>query len=254
MIRRVLRTRWLWVAALALATTGAAASAPMALREADSFRITHVEVRGARYMAPQMVLDASGITRSATVFDDFEPWTARLLAHPLVADVTIERRLPATLVIRIRETVPIAYARTPELVPIDARARALPVDPSAGPLDLPVLGVVSRPASNGRFADRATIEMAAALAAIRAYEPTLSVWVSEIEPARGGGVRVLLRGPTSAVALLPTPLTEERLRMLRLALADLAARGELQSTTRVDARYSDQIVVTHGHDTARKQS
>lgn len=254
MIARPLRTRWLLVGGVALLATSAAAAAPLALRQADSFRITHVEVRGTRFMAPQSVLTASGITPSATVFDDFAPWRARLLSHPLIAHASIERRLPGTIVIRVQETEPVAYARTPELVPIDARARALPVDPTAELLDVPVLAVASRVATNGRFADRATIDLAAAIGSIRASEPMLAAWISEAAPARGGGMRLLLRGPTNAVALLPLPLTAQRLRELRLALADLAARGELQNTTRVDARYRDQIVVTHGRGAAMEQS
>lgn len=250
---RVLRVRWLRVAVLALAVTGTAAAAPFALRRTDSFRVAHVEVRGTHYMSPQAVLEASGITKDATVFDDIGVWHARLLAHPMIAAVEIERRVPGTIVLHVTESEPIAYARTPELVAIDAQAHALPLDPASAALDLPVLGTVSRPASNGRFADRATLELARAIAAVRAFEPALAAWISEAAPARGGGVRLTLRGPTRAVALLPSPLTAERLRELRLTLADLAARGELRGTTRIEARYRDQIVVTPGRDTDKGQ-
>lgn len=245
----VLRARWLRVGALALAATALAAGAPYALRETGSFRIDHVEVRGTHYMTPQAVLQASGITRNATVFDDDAEWRTRLLAHPMIDDVEIERRVPGTIVLHVKEAEPIAYARTPELVAIDAQAHALPLDPAMAPLDLPVLGTVSRPASNGRFADRATLDLAQAIAAVRAFEPALAGWVSEAAPAPGSGLRLTLRGPTNAIALLPLPLTAERLRELRLTLADLAARGELRGTTRIEARYSDQIVVTPGRNT-----
>lgn len=249
----VLRVRWLRVAVLALAATAMAAAAPYALRRTGSFRIDHVEVRGTHYMTPQAVLQASGIAKDATVFDDVATWRSRLLAHPMIADVEIERRVPGTIVLHVTESEPIAYARTPELVAIDAQAHALPLDPTSAALDLPVLGTVSRPASNGRFADHTTLELARAIAAVRAFEPALAGWISEAAPARGSGIRLTLRGPTRAVALLPSPLTAERLRELRLTLADLAARGELRGTIRIEARYSDQIVVTPGRDTDKGQ-
>lgn len=254
MIRRVLRIRWLRVLGAALLLTGAAAAAPVGLRATGAFRVERVEVLGTRYMTPQAVLAASGIASDASVFDDFEPWRVRLIAHPMIADVEIERRVPDTIVLRVAEAEPVAWARTPELVAVSAEGHALTFDPTSEPLDLPVLGVASRPASNGRFADHATVRMAAAIATIRTHEPALAAWVSEISPAEGGGIRLLMRGPTRAEVLLPDSLTPERLRELRLTLADLAARGELRNVRRVEARYADQIVVTPGRDGARKQS
>ncbi|HEU5210458.1 MAG TPA: FtsQ-type POTRA domain-containing protein [Longimicrobiales bacterium] len=254
MIGRVLRIRWLRVLAAALLLTGAAAAAPIALRAGGAFQVERVEVLGTRYMTPQAVLAASGIASDATVFDDVGPWHAQLVAHPMIAAVEIERRVPDTIVLRVTEAEPVAWARTPELVAISAEGHALTFDPTSEPLDLPVIGVASRPASNGRFADHATVRMAAAMATIRVHEPALAAWISEIAPAEGGGIRLMMRGPTRAEVLLPDSLTPERLRELRLTLADLGARGELRDLRRVEARYSDQIVVTPGRDRARKQS
>jgi cell division septal protein FtsQ len=253
MIRRLLAVRWIRILLLAIAATLVAAGAPYAMRMTGGFRITAVEVHGTRYMAAQAVLDVSGIGATATVFDDVEPWRERLLAHPLVRDVQIDRRLPGTIVLTVTEAEPIAYARTPELVAIDGHARALPLATTQYALDLPILAVQSRPASNGRFADRETAELAAALAVLRASDPALLAWVSEAAPALGGGVRLTLRGPTTADALVPTPLTAERLHELRLILADLMARGELESVARIEARYRDQIIVTPRRGIAREQ-
>lgn len=253
MIGRILRIRWLRVLGAALLVTGTAAAAPLGLRSTGAFRVERVEVLGTRYMTPQAVLAASGIGSDASVFDDAAPWHERLVAHPMIADVEIERRVPDTIVLRVTEAEPVAWARTPELVAISAEGHALTFDPTSEALDLPVLGVASRPASNGRFADHATVRMAAAIAMIRLHEPALAGWVSEIAPADGGGIRLVLRGPTGAEVLLPETLTPERLRELRLTLADLGARGELSNLRRVEARYNDQIVVTPGRDRTRKQ-
>src|SRR5690606_36843027 len=214
MIRRVLRIRWLRVLGAAQLLTGAAAAAPVGLRATGAFRVERVEVLGTRYMTPQAVLAASGIASDASVFDDFEPWRVRLIAHRMIADVEIERRVPAPIVLRVTEPRPVARARTPELVAVSAEGHALTFDPTSEPLDLPVLGLASRPASIGRFADHATVRMAAAIAAIRLHEPALAGWVSEIAPADGGGIRPVLRGPTRAEVLLPETPTPRRRRRL----------------------------------------
>src|SRR5687767_11437471 len=109
--------RWLVVVAIAGAATGAAAAAPRYMRDMDSFRVERVEVVGTRFMPPDQALAASGITRRSSVFDDPGPWRARLLRHALVQDVRIERSLPATIRIVLRESEPVALVPTPELRP-----------------------------------------------------------------------------------------------------------------------------------------
>ena len=244
---KILRIRWLLVALAALLTTGVAAAAPIALREVGSFRVQHVDVRGVRHLAPETVLRASGITAASTVFDRFDPWRASLLQHPLVAAVEIERKLPSTIVVHVRETDPVAFARTPELAPVDGRGRLLPIDPLHAELDLPVIGAVSKPTANGRFADRETVQLAEVVATVRSAEPSLLPWISEVH-MEGTAVRMVLRSPAGAEVFMALPLGADRLRELRLTMADLAARQELPRLARLDARFRDQIVVTFGNE------
>ncbi len=233
--------RWLVAVSAVGALTVAAAQAPRWLRRADAFRVRRVDVVGTRYTEPQKVLAASGIGRSASIFDDPAPWRARLLRLPLVTGVDIERRLPSAIVIRITEAEPVALARTPDLVPVDARGAVLVVPPGTD-LDLPVLGVSARVGADGRLADAVAVGMAATLDRIRTLEPALAAQVSEARPAGGGGVLLVLRqaGFVASVAAEPTAASLEH---LRAALADVAARGELPRLAAIDARFADQIVV-----------
>src|SRR5690606_24631739 len=136
-----------------------------------------VEVRGTRLMEPAAALDALAIPAGATVFDDFAPWRARLLAHPLVADARIARKLPDTIVLDITETEPLALVRTPELRPVDVRGRVLPVAPGAAPLDLPVLGGRADVDATGRVRDETQRALLATLAIVRTAQPALAEWV-----------------------------------------------------------------------------
>jgi cell division septal protein FtsQ len=235
--------RWIVIGAVAVLLTSSAATAPELLRRFDSFHIERVEIRGTRYMTPYDALVQSGITKKSSVFDDFEPWRARLLQHPMILDATIDRQLPGTVRIEILETEPVALARTPELRLVDARARALPIDPTSADLDVPLVSVRSHPNAKGLFADAATTQVITVLATLKQQDARLYSWVSEASPLRDHGVRLELRTPLGAEARVALNARTLRLHELQLALADLAARGELPRLQRIDARFHDQIVV-----------
>ena len=235
--------RWIVFSTVAALLTTAAASAPRLLRRFDSFNVDHVEIRGTRYLQPYDALMQSGISKTSNIFDDFEPWRKRLLQHPLVLHATIERQLPGTVRVAITETEPVALARTPELTPVDARARALPIDATRTDLDIPLLSLPSQPNAKGIFADAATTQVVAVLATLRERDARLFSWVSEAGPSPDHGVQLALRTPLGAEAFVSANVRTLRLQELELTLADLAARGELGRLKRIDARFHDQIVV-----------
>ena len=238
------RTRWLLLGGGACAVLSVAASAPTMLRRMDAFRVQRVEIRGTRYLAPYEALVQSGITRKSNVFDAFEPWRASLLKHPMVLNAEIERELPNTIKVVITEAEPVALVRTPDLQPVDARARALPIDPATMDLDLPVLANETRADAAGYFKDVRTRDAIAVLNMMRKQDQRLYSWISEVAPISARGLLFSLRQPAGAQVLVNTDPRALRLRELEVALADLSARGELSQLKRIDARFRDQIVVT----------
>lgn len=247
--------RWIVVAIAGLLVTALTAGAPHALRRFDGFRVREIEVRGTRYLEPAHAAAAAGITGTATVFDDFEPWRVALLKHPLVAAATVGRRLPHTIVLEITEAEPIALVRTPELRAVSVAGRVLPI-PSASPgLDLPVVSPAVTLDSSGRVLEAAATEVITTLARLRAARPSLVDWVSEARVLPPADVRLVLRWPAGAEILIPTHPDEARLEELDLVLSDLAAARdgaradtatatELARVRRIDARFRDQIVVS----------
>ena len=234
--------RWLLVGVIVAVFTGGSAAAPLALQRVDAFAVRRVAVVGTRYLAAEDAVAASGITRADNVFEKSARWEKRLLRHPLVAAVRIDRQLPGTVVLRVTESEPIALVAMPDLRPVDARGRVLPIAPTHA-LDLPVIGGVQR-AVKGRIADAHARAVIAALARLRAAEPELVARVSEAHATDGTAMRLALRNPLHAEVLLPLAGDSLSPRQVRLALADLTARGELPVLRRVDARYTDQVVVS----------
>ena len=231
-----------WLLALSLiALMGGLSQSPRLLRRMDTFRVRQVEVRGTRYLAPDEVLEVSGLGEHSSVFDAPDAWVAALEGHPMIAAVRVERRLPSTVRIVVVETQPIALIRAGTLVPVDASGRVLPIAPEAARLDLPILsGEVTVDAQG--YVDEEARAAVRALERVVTAEPALAAAVSEF--AGGGALRLLLRLREPTVALLPLEPTATRLNELRRTLDHLAARGELPSARVVDGRFEGQVVVS----------
>lgn len=242
-----MRRRLLLFTALALAGGIFAAGlsqAPALLRRVAVFRVRHVEVEGVRFMAPREVLDASGIGADANIFDDPAPWKTNLLRLPLVASVAVHRHLPGTIVLVVTETKPVALVRGHTLEPVDARGRVLPIDPARTPLDLPVLDLPADTTVDGRLRDPMAPALLATLNRIRRFEPAFARQVSEAGLDHDGSIRLWLRHPKGAVALLPRDMDALKLRELVSVLSDVDARQELSRLRRIDGRFRDQVVVS----------
>ena len=237
------RRRMVW--ALTLVGTGLAAAAlsvflPRGLRHVDGFRVETVEVTGTRFMEPYTVVRAAGLDEPASVFDDTDAWRAGILTLPLVDDVRIRRRIPSTVSIEIREVEPVALVAGAQLRPVDARGRLLELEPAGVVLDLPV--VVGADVRAGRVASPEGASAVATLAALAIRAPQMAGRISQlsVEP---GALRMTFRDrPLEAV--LPSHPTDTHLLQLRLAHADLRARGELDQVRAIDVRFRDQVVVS----------
>jgi cell division protein FtsQ len=243
------------VALCAAVFVAGAAAAPAALRKMAVFRVEQVEIVGARHLDAESAVAVSGLVAGANLFDDDGPWRAALLRHPLIRQVGIERRVPGTVVLHVAETQPVAFARTPELRPIDERGRLLPVDPAADGLDLPVLLCATRAGADGSATDEETLRVVRFLGIVARLDPGLLAWISEAGPHEDA-IRIVLRNATDAEVLVTAEPTAERLAELQYALADLAAPRfttdemhtrdagtALARVRRIDGRFHDQVVV-----------
>ncbi len=236
-----LKTRWTVLgAALAVALGLGAWQAPAALRTLDWFRVRRVEVFGTRYLPPHAVVGAAGLVDGAHIFDDLDTREDRVERLHMVRAARVRRRLPATIIVEVDERRATAMVATPELRPVDRRGYALPIRTAGRRIDLPVVTGTTTLAA-GRVADTRVRAMVALVGRLTDLEPMVADRLSEVRLERDA-IRLLLRDPV-AVALLPLRPEARHLTELRIALADLAARGELERVRRIDLRYRDQAVV-----------
>lgn len=96
------------------------------------FDVKEVVVRGTRVLSPERVVELSGVEEGESLLFVSEDELSRgLRTSPWVADVEVQRSLPSTLVLVVRERVPVAWAATPGgEVPVAADGTVL------GPSDL----------------------------------------------------------------------------------------------------------------------
>jgi cell division protein FtsQ len=238
---RLGRPGWKILGALLLigVIMAAAWGARAAARQMAFFRVRAVEIRGVRYIQPNEVVSRLRIDTVASLWDDLEPYRQRVMRHPQVSDVRITRRMPGTLVVTIRENLPVALVQTSAgLLPYDSLGKQLPIDPARMNLDLPIVATT----------DPVLLKF---VGAIRAAEPRVFARIEEVRRTRrdeilltlSSGARVAgVAAPQSRTlrVRVPVGLSVERLADIFPVETDLARRqvqvGEL------DLRYRDQVI------------
>ncbi|MBM4195152.1 MAG: FtsQ-type POTRA domain-containing protein [Gemmatimonadetes bacterium] len=210
----------------------AAATAPFwgrpALSELDFFRLTRVEVRGARYASADEIVSRLGLDSTASVWDDVEPVAQRAREHPSVRDVRIRRQLPGTLVLEVTENPPVALVQAAgALVPVDDSGRTLPVDPTVVSVDLPVL----------RTRDTLSLRL---LGEVRAALPSLYSRIGDVRRGADGGVQIRFDRPSPRLVIAAPGVTTARLAEIVAVEQDLMRRGVAASE--LDLRFKDQVI------------
>lgn len=214
---------------------------PLLLSQLGYFHVRQVEIDGAVYVQSARIISRMKVDTTMSIWMNLSPIERRVASDPQVQSVAIERKLPGTLVVRMVENAPVALVEAgPQgkgneaaMQVVDARGRALPIDPTRTNIDLPV--VVS--------ADPPVLKL---LADVRAREPRLYAQISSVH--RGGS-----RGNATAAnrdeldVALPSVMVRamvgvsaERLADVIPVEADLARRHA--RVAELDLRYRDQVI------------
>jgi cell division protein FtsQ len=200
---------------------------PPVLRRLDFFRVRRVEILGTRYTVPSELLDRLRVDTTRSVWDPLEPLAARLRTHAQIESVSVTRRLPGTLVVRVKERHPVALVDAPGgLRAVDERGRRLPLDPSRTPVDAPVVTAAPR--------DTMVYHL---LGEMQRDAPALYARLSSIRAA--GADEIVLQIADLSVRAM-TNVTLARLADVDPVQRDLARR-QLRPIE-LDLRYRDQVI------------
>jgi len=211
----------------------------------DTFLVADVQVRGVRYLTDDAVIALLGLAPQTSVWNDTEVWADRVLAHPLVRNARVSRRLPDGLLVEVEERTPIALAPTPTLEPVDAEGYRLPLDPAVYRLDLPILYTERTPPSGARLVPDDVRRLVAEVQYLMASDTAFLQRVSSVAWTERGAMVVSWTEPPVDFYLPPrTP--PARLREGLGALADAVSKTPARPPTSVDLRFEDQVVVRRG--------
>ncbi|WP_419856771.1 cell division protein FtsQ/DivIB [Candidatus Palauibacter irciniicola] len=212
---------------------------PRLLTTLPAFQVSELRVVGTDHVPPEEIR-ALALTPDATVWDDPAVWEARVRVHPMVREATVHRESFRTLEIAIVERRPVALVATPELRPVSGDGYVLPLEPSAAPLDLPIVRGLAE-TEGGFVADPAMRELILALSRMDRTRSDFMSLVSEVGPAAEGGYRfLLLPGAGAEVVLLPRERPLRALDRVSIALGQIEDRR----VARADARFRGQVVLT----------
>lgn len=127
------------IAVVVVAVIGVAVFAPGVVRRLAFFRVRQVELVGARYLDETDVTQRLGLRPEASVLDRLTAVRLAAAAIPGVVDAVVERRLPGTLRIVVREAVPVAMTDASDRLSLmDAGGHILPFDPTRVPASYPI--------------------------------------------------------------------------------------------------------------------
>jgi cell division protein FtsQ len=115
------------------------------VRTSDAFATTTIRVEGLTRLDRREVIDAAGLRLGRNIFDvDAEEAERRLLDHAWIASATVQRRLPGSYGITIREHRAVALLSMGELYLVASDATLFKRLGEGDPVDLPVITGVDR--------------------------------------------------------------------------------------------------------------
>ncbi|MGH7649079.1 MAG: cell division protein FtsQ/DivIB [Gemmatimonadaceae bacterium] len=214
---------------------------PRLLSQLGYFHVRQVEIDGDEYVQPSRIISRMKVDTTMSIWMNLSPIERRVASDPQVQSVAIERKLPGTLVVRLVENAPVALVEggsqgkgaNAAMQVVDARGRALPIDPSRTNIDLPVV----------ESADPPILKL---LADVRTREPRLYAQISSVHRGGSKGSATAASGDELDVAL-PSVMVRamigvsaERLADVIPVEADLARRHA--RVAELDLRYRDQVI------------
>jgi cell division protein FtsQ len=202
-------------------------------------RVARVDVRGNSWLSDGEVRELLGPAVGENILEvRIDQLKARLTASPWVADATVRRSLPNTLVVEIRERVPLALAELDRLYLMDGDGTLIEIyGPRTASFDLPIVRGLQ-----GFGADARRDEAARAGALLRDLGD-LAGEVSEVSVEESGDLRVVLRGAGEVLRLGRPPYRSQVETFLRLR-AELAAR--CPRAEYFDLRFRSRIIAKGG--------
>jgi cell division protein FtsQ len=212
------------------------------LQDIAGIRLEKVNVEGNRFLSEEEVVKAAALPAGENMFRlDLEKAGENIKALSWVERVFIERRLPRSVLVSIKERQPVALLDNGLLFGLDVQGRVLPASNELMREDLPLVSGVSFPVESvgTTLAAQAVRPALDFLDFLKKQDAAMAQDVSEINLSEADSLKVTFIDGVQV--LFTPPVSETELKRMALVLADLNQKGKRAGT--VDFRYRDIALV-----------
>jgi cell division septal protein FtsQ len=212
------------------------------LEGSSGLKLARVMVEGAHYLTQDEVLKTANLSLGSGMFDlNLEDLNQKLKKLSWVDQVFVERRLPSSILISIRERKPVALLDNGSLYGVDKDGRILSPSESLLNQDLPLISGVAFGADAVGTTQTAQVLKPALdfFSFIVKKDGVLAHDVSEVNLSERESLKVTFIN--GAEVTFNTTVSETDLKRMALVLGDLNEKGKKAST--MDFRYKDMAFV-----------
>jgi cell division protein FtsQ len=218
------------------AAVGVAWAARRHVMTSPRFAVTEIDVVGHDHRSAEAIAGESGITTGANVFSlDLDRARARILADPWIAQATLARRLPGTILIEVAERIPAALVALGDTYLTTAEGEPFKkLEPDDG-VDLPLItGLTADALAEDREGTLRTIRRGIDLAA--EYEHGALAHRAPLEEVHvdSDGSFSLLVGRGAMQLVLGAPPFRRKLDQAARVVAELEKRGARADSIMLD--------------------
>jgi cell division protein FtsQ len=210
------------------------------------FAVTEVQVLGVERRDPDAIVSESHLSVGANVFDlDLDAARAAILADPWIADASLARRLPGTIVVQVVERKAAALLAMGDTVLATVDGEPFKRLEPGDPVDLPlVTGLKAEGFASDREGSMRTVRRAIDLASEYDRSPLARRSPLEEVHVEPDGAFTLVVGRSATELVLGAPPFRRKLEQAARIEAELDRRGAKADTVMLDndAR-PDRVVV-----------
>jgi cell division protein FtsQ len=216
----------------------------------SNLKVKRVTIEGNRIVETAEITQLIKVPKNSQLQDvDLMAVRRDILSHHFIKDAVVERDLPATLRVTIKERVPLAIINSSEILYLDEDGVVLPHSISKQLFDLPVLtgmpdGISLTPGSKISHSD--IQEALKILASSRLVSKDLYHLISEVRLRNGGDV-ILYAAEWGVPIIFGHGEIASKLVRLETFWNDVVRERGSDNLQYVDLRFDDQVVVRWSH-------
>jgi cell division protein FtsQ len=211
----------------------------------SSLRIKQIKIEGNRIVGTNEIVQLTQIPPAAYLYQaDLTAIQRNVMSHHYVKDAVVERNLPNTIYIQVRERIPIALLNGSETKYLDEDGVVLPRSVSHKLFDLPMISglPLSEKLALGSTITQIEIqEILQLLSALKTVNRPLYHNISEVQLRNGGDI-ILYAAEGGVPIIFGHGEVPSKLVRLETFWNDIVRTRGSQSLQYVDLRYQDQII------------